>query len=1460
MNEHTNICSLDYLIGTLATAYKGLISSLIARDFCIAEHGEEAIVRGTILSMPRGSYQASLMHQGRELSRTEIQEGFFELKTDSTSIRSARDLQLDIIQQGRHIGTFLLKSEKADTFFSPALELAEELRGINFKHLTAYLHDRIGLLRIAEDIIAKIVSTKKDWRKLSDDILTFSRDLFWVARPAYYGWYALFVTYSLKACEKLDVTGRDKPISNFLSLIELPLEEESDQSRLHELIDTWLRDMESSSVDLSRHARQSTGVFCNIHEKRADIDISHVTHRLIVSLEARIRETPAISDNVVSSMRDVISVNDQDLLSRYSERKKRDLLQLLSAAEAAVANRECGEILEKIACAASMIPDDAEITDTLFTVTERNLTAASGQRLLDALFEASSLFERLSPEGGKRVALHMARLIRMTMSLGMIVAGETLLSFLEKGLCYPREEIVLTPEVAEAILRAGDDALITRYVTMLKRIVIPIPRIAGFSSETWAEIVNPSHLERLAKFLGIIQLDSNRFRDVLIHVICNLYVSGIFLPDDRLFHREVSSYLNSESISGNFLLHYMLLQKLPVYYHDVGATGKLRDYTTEIDSWGNDAVLYFLRKQVHANASNYNVRLIEAIMHAWVYKNPEILKGVVPEDVLDKVDDDLLGHYAATMRTYLKALGALDETGLHLKKILIVREDDFNRHLEDLDVSDELRLKVMLLCRIYREVEKKYSPVAGFTEEGNRDVRLSHCIAKAKTLRGILLSSEKSEPEETLYFKRHIAFGIPSVMGSYHERRFDALGEALRNEAEIRVILESIISDIEEREKDFSLDDMRRWISGLEAMHELFKLHGLSNFQVDELLVILGTNTLRLSEIVDLLRMWQRELTWMMESLSGTFHRPLGDILRSLPEGELPGYLRRFYDEGKDFVNKAADVIIRDMVNSIAGFVELDRALDNIIHALSSRVEAGPDSEFRPEGAVEASDDYFVLDLLSNACAMRLSTLIGGKAKNLVYLRNNGILVPHGVVFSARQTRQYKTYTADAGFSEILKAAVQEIEKSTGTGFGAGRNPLFLSVRSGSYISMPGILSSILYCGMNGTTVRAFIEEKKNPMLGWDSYRRFIEHYATIVCGIDAVFFEDAANTFMKTLGIREKKDLSGEQMRQITTLFLAELAKTGVEIPEDVHEQLREAVKAIYRSWYSDKAEQFRKAMHISAHWGTSVTLMQMIYGNDRDSGTSVFFTRNPFSGERKIYGDTRERATGGDLVYGKYTNRPLSLQQGHKDQESLEEFDRPLFSLHERLGRRIEEVMGGLPQEVEATYTRGPDGKKLIYVLQTRRMELHRGFTKRFHDVCRMETSIIGHGIGVHGGALSGVASFSSFKEDIRRLKKESKLPVILLRKIASTDDVSLMPEIDGILAAAGGVASHASVLAQKFDLVAVVGCSDMDIGTDKKGEPYAEIGGSKFTNGTILSIDGSTGLVYAGLCTFTVETKNY
>jgi pyruvate,orthophosphate dikinase len=279
----------------------------------------------------------------------------------------------------------------------------------------------------------------------------------------------------------------------------------------------------------------------------------------------------------------------------------------------------------------------------------------------------------------------------------------------------------------------------------------------------------------------------------------------------------------------------------------------------------------------------------------------------------------------------------------------------------------------------------------------------------------------------------------------------------------------------------------------------------------------------------------------------------------------------------------------------------------------------------------------------------------------------------------------------------------------------------------------------------------------------------------------------------------------------------------------------------------------------------------MQMVYGNKVGSGTSVFFTRNPFSGEKSIYGETRDRAAGEDLVRGKERNRPLAKGQTRlepslageapgKDRgyetalgldKSLEETDPELFALHRNLAGEIEDVMGGLPQEVEVTYETGEDGRRRIWVLQTRRMEVSAGAAVSFDEICRMESQIIGRGLAAHGGARSGVASFAKSPEEVLRLSRESGMPVILLRTTANTDDVSLMPVIGGIVTSSGGVTSHAAVLAGAFGVDAVVACTDMTIGADGQGEAVAHFGGTVVREGSTISIDGAKGLVFSGIC---------
>ena len=1491
MTQSTDMCRLDYLVGTLATAYKGVITSLVLKDFCITEKDGTASLRGSIISMPQGQYFASLMQEGSELQRVPLGNGFFEIETGAELIKNARNLQIDIVQAGRHIGTFLLKREKPDEFFTSAFQLSAELRDLDLSRLTRGVRDKPGLHKKAENLVSLIFSSKRDWKAVSDNINSFSRDLFWSNRESYYLCFDIFVRYSLGATESSPGDVLNKHITNFISLLELPLEQEEDIGRLSMAIKTWQQAVGDSVVDLSYALSSSKRLINKLRQRVPEIDITLFLRRLLSSFETRLIKMSAISTTVLDRLKQLILTDDIDRLMLFSNTKKEDLFETVSGAKGSLDRNSQERVADLVLDIQTEIFDDVELLNTLFDVITGGLTAVSAGPLLSILLETVSSLSDLSSEAQRRLPLNMAVIIRRLSELDLVDPVMTLMGRIGSDFPSMRDSILLDSGVGEALVATGDDNLLSCYADILLSVIIAAPKVFRFSSDTWAEIVDPLHLERLSKLLYILGLNSKRFVEVLTHLTCNLFITGVFIPDDKLFQRNVSAYLNTGAVRDNFLANYIFLQRLPVYFNEVGASGRLRDYSTELDSWGNDVILYFLRKQTHANASNYNVRLIEQIIKAWVYSDPDVLRGWVPDDILQKADRDLITAYSKGLRPLLEAYGVFVKQGLVFDRVLDIVEEEAKKHLSNLTLSDEVRRKVLLICMIYREVRIKYSSL-GFTQE-NADsyTALARFVERCKVLNEIVVAPEKTEAQESLYYKRHIAFGIPSVMGSYHEPKFDALGEIYRTEEAIRAVLEVIITQIETSTPDIVIKDIRQWIRCLESVNELFGLHDNGNFQVDEIIAILTTNELRVSQVIDLLRIWQKELVSMVELCYHMFQGPLARVLKAFSSDELPDHLKHLSEKSGSLAEKAADVIFRDIISSIIGFTELDRLLSSLIEALSRYAVKGDQTLSLNNDSLHVRRCYLSGDL-TDAQVMRLSPFLGSKAKNLFYLGNAGLPVPSFAVLSAEHSLNVDVFSERKGQDFSLKEAVRHIELKSGRLFGDPANPLFLAVRSGSYISMPGILSTVLYCGMNKDTLFGLIRMTGDPLLGWDSYRRFIEHYATIVFDIETEFFDEITarvvaserqNKWIASDNPRglasgsaskynEKNipcieipcGLSGgslqydeHETREIVYAYMAELEKKGLRVPSDVYEQLRMSVQAIYRTWQKKRAVQFRKAMGVSDYWGTSVSLFEMISGNARGSGASVFFTRTPFTQERDIYGETREEVTGDDLVYGKMINRPISKNQTAvvTGLKSLEESDPDLFLRHKVMAELIEKAMRGLPQEVESTYTLDNNGKRFIYILQTKRMEVHHGLTLKFDDICMMAPRIIGRGVGVYGGALSGVASFSASLEVLKRLRQESGRPVILLRSTASTDDVSLMQGIDGIITSSGGPTSHAAILTQKFSLTAVVGCSDMVI--DKAdGVLYASFGGHTVREGDEISIDGSSGLVYLGSCLFTVQ----
>src|SRR5574341_836018 len=680
MAAPVDICSLDYLVGTLATAYKGTITSLVAKDFCMTELEGDVTLKGTVLAMPEGPYQACLMREGNELSRTDLENGRFEFTAGKALVEKAGNLQIDIIQVGRHIGTFLLKKEAGSGFFTAAMEIAGGLTGVNFAALTAALRDKPGMLARAESIIGKLLSTKKDWRALSEEIGGFAADLFWYDREAHERWFGLLVRASVSACERLVITGRDKSVSNVLSLLEPVLENESDRARLRSAC----------------------------HERLPDFDIIPFTRMLVDAVRTRIAAMPAVDDSLFDHLRGVVPVDDLRQIGQYGKTRKGRLSAALDAAQSLLEQRQIDGLLKQLTELDEGLPDETRFADLMLDTIEKNLESGPTRPLSDALLAVLAVLPQLPPAASERASASVARIIGKLARAGRSDLCERFLNIITEGPPVILEDIVLDAGVAASLLNTGKAGLRARYLDLVK-IVVPSPGISGFSNETWAETANPGHLRLLSKFLLLLHVDAAGMETILARVVCNLYLSGVFIPDDRLFQREVSAFLNAGPARRHFLLGYLLLKKLPVFFNEVGATGPIRDDSTEIDSWGNDQVLYFLRKQVHVNASNYNIRLIEAVMESWTYNDPGRLAGTVPEEVLENVDRALLSRYAETARPLLESLGAVDVAGFHPERLIAVPEQEIIARIRERDLPEEIRKKTFLLIRLYREVVGKYS-------------------------------------------------------------------------------------------------------------------------------------------------------------------------------------------------------------------------------------------------------------------------------------------------------------------------------------------------------------------------------------------------------------------------------------------------------------------------------------------------------------------------------------------------------------------------------------------------------------------------------------------------------------------------------------------------------------------------------------------------------------------------------
>ncbi|WP_311537171.1 pyruvate, phosphate dikinase [uncultured Anaerococcus sp.] len=498
-----------------------------------------------------------------------------------------------------------------------------------------------------------------------------------------------------------------------------------------------------------------------------------------------------------------------------------------------------------------------------------------------------------------------------------------------------------------------------------------------------------------------------------------------------------------------------------------------------------------------------------------------------------------------------------------------------------------------------------------------------------------------------------------------------------------------------------------------------------------------------------------------------------------------------------------------------------------------------------------------------------MRSLLGGKGANLAEMTNMGINVPYG--FSVTTEACIRYYKEDKKLWDELNAEITEhikdLEKHNGKTFGNNEDPLLVSVRSGAPISMPGMMDTILNLGLNDVAVKGLENKTQNRRFAYDSYRRFIQMFADVAMGLDKNKFEEVLTAKKNEKGVATDHDLTAEDFVDVVDKYKVvykDLA--GEEFPQEPRKQLDLAIAAVFSSWNNDRAILYRKLNEIDDKMGTAVNVQSMVFGNmGETSGTGVAFSRNPATGENVLYGEYLMNAQGEDVVAGVRTPEPIShlkdlmpevyeefantaqtLEKHYKDMQDMEFTiqDGKLYLLQTRNGKRtaqaavqvaVDMVEEGLVDEKEALLRVNPQDLDGL---------LHPTFTQAAID----KSEALTVGLAASPGAAVGKIAFSA-PEAAKRAKDGET--VILVREETSPEDLEGMVSAVGILTARGGMTSHAAVVARGMGKCCVSGASDIHV---NELEHTLRVGDVVLTDQDTISIDGSTGAIYAG----TLETQ--
>lgn len=1042
---------------------------------------------------------------------------------------------------------------------------------------------------------------------------------------------------------------------------------------------------------------------------------------------------------------------------------------------------------------------------------------------------------------------------------------------------FPETALYSLQIIGNEIYRKEISSLVEWYLQKVISTGFQYPHITGVTDE-WQVKSNRAHLQNIRVWLDLIENNPKWSKSLISALIINLRLCGVHISDTDIFQKDVTKLLNSD-ITPVFHLIKLMARAFPVYFSDIGAEGPLREVSTEIDeiTHRTDALVHFLRKQSHVESSARVVDFIEGVISFWMTKDKAHIKGFLPDDVFQRI---------RTSGTYIDDLNIIFND--------IFRHEGFSRVTDLLrlteaemhsltgaipGITERERKRACLAVRYYQLLNRKYrlnpqeigehleyarslglpntASLIVLLDNGSISERLEGVLNYLELLRDIIRSPERFEPIENIFRKRHIAAGIPSLYGKYHERKFDALALSFRLENLANVLFEDLIHTINLKFiTRATLFQIEKYVN---LFFKALQLDGISSTKLEHALdllsVALEVRRFSFSQYIDIFRGFSEAVQDILNThYSNIFKNNLKHIIPQIgTEHILPKYQQTGeWQSESEFVNQISEQFLREIVAGSFGLQQLDTFISRILKTLFEQAE-GLDVQnldllmsYDPKKALSG------IHIPNKATQDRIH--LGNKGHNLIKLASLGIPVPPGFIITTEVFRCKKAVNSFRYVHEHLTDSIREhlsrLEDQTGKVFGDNRNPLLVSVRSGAALSMPGMMISFLNVGINEHVCEGLIQQTGRPWFVWDCYRRFLQCWG-MSYGMERDQFDEIMNTFKDRFKVLRKIQFTPQQMRDLALSYRASIMNNGIEIIDDPFAQLEIAIEQVFQSWDSKKAQAYREIMDISENWGTAVIVQSMAYGNlDTNSGTGVLFTRNPQDAADRVmlWGDFAIGAQGEDIVSGLVRTLAISNEQKpYEDRAAEISFEDTFPDLHNTLLQISKDLIyrerwGA--QEIEFTFEgKTPDH---LFILQTRDMALKREESfMAFIPSKKLSANYLSRGIGVGGGALSGRVVFEL--NEIRELREEDPLtPLILIRADTVPDDIRHISAADGLLTARGGSTSHASIIANRLGKTCVVGCNNLIVWEQEK---RCRINRRFVKVGDFLSIDGRNGAVFAG-----------